>query len=233
MNTIKHFSFDLWLTLIKSNPDFKKERTLWFFKHLNTKKKSLPEVERVFQRVGTMCNAINEKTGKSIESEAMYLMVIHELNEGSAVFDQVDVSALYGEIEHLFFTHIPLVYSAETLESLDKLKQGEDVSMNILSNTAFIKGRTLRTALDYLDISKYFDFQLYSDEEKLSKPNPLLFHEMVKTISSFRANKPLESNSIIHIGDNPVADIKGAGAIGIRTLQINSNTNTIKSLFSQ
>ena len=48
MKTYKHYSFDLWLTLIKSNPTFKKERALFFHKHLNAAGKSLEENTPLF-----------------------------------------------------------------------------------------------------------------------------------------------------------------------------------------
>ena len=59
----KHYSFDLWLTLIKSNPRFKQERTSYFYEKFNTKNKSIEEVALIFRQVDLMVNAINEKTG--------------------------------------------------------------------------------------------------------------------------------------------------------------------------
>ena len=69
----QHYSFDLWLTLIKSNPHFKKERALFFHKHLNTKHKSIEEVEKTFRQVDLMSNATNEKTGQNISANELYL----------------------------------------------------------------------------------------------------------------------------------------------------------------
>jgi putative hydrolase of the HAD superfamily len=54
MKTYKHYSFDLWLTLIKSNPIFKKERALFFHQHLNAAKKSIEEVEITKKQVVTL-----------------------------------------------------------------------------------------------------------------------------------------------------------------------------------
>src|SRR5690348_14119191 len=41
--TILHYSFDLWLTLIRSNPAFKRERAQYFFHHHNGKAKPVEE----------------------------------------------------------------------------------------------------------------------------------------------------------------------------------------------
>ncbi|RYD21052.1 MAG: HAD family hydrolase, partial [Spirochaetia bacterium] len=72
MKKYKHYSFDLWMTLIRSNPAFKLERTRFFYQHFNCKEKTLEEVGLVFRQIDVMCNAINEKTGGNIHAEEMY-----------------------------------------------------------------------------------------------------------------------------------------------------------------
>jgi putative hydrolase of the HAD superfamily len=72
----QHYSFDLWLTLIKSNPYFKIERTKIFHRDFNPAGKSIDDVARAFRQVDLMCNAVNERTGKNIDADEMYLMVI-------------------------------------------------------------------------------------------------------------------------------------------------------------
>ena len=76
MQYYRHYSFDLWLTLIKSNPAFKTERTRIFFEDYNIAGKSIEEVAAAFRRVDLLGNAINERTGKNIDSDELYLMVI-------------------------------------------------------------------------------------------------------------------------------------------------------------
>jgi len=97
----------------------------------------------------------------------------------------------------------------------------------LLSNTGFIKGITLRKVLKSLAIDQYFDFQLYSDEVGLSKPNQELFQLMIKEALLLN-HVPLKQ--IIHIGDNPKADIWGADMAGISSLLINSNNTSIIKL---
>lgn len=232
MNNIKHYSFDLWLTLIKSNPTFKIERTLLFYKNFNTLNKTLTEVESVFRNIDLMCNAINEKTGKNIDSEEMYLMVIFQINNTLAPFESIDTAKLYKEIEQLIFKYTPVIYDIETYECLDKMKQNPTVTLSTLSNTAFIKGSTLRIILDHLELSKYFDFQIYSDEEGISKPNKEIYNSLLTKIYAVSKTKNISLNEIMHVGDNPIADILGAKSIGIHAYQINSNDKLISNLFN-
>ncbi|SFE27511.1 putative hydrolase of the HAD superfamily [Chitinophaga sp. CF118] len=232
MNSYKHFSFDLWLTLIKSHPSFKQERNRFFYDNFNQKNKSLEEVTRIFRQVDLMCNAINEKTGNNLEAEEMYLMVISEMNDHEKSFHDIDLSALYDEMEQLVFKYLPVIYCDNTSSALSRLKQSGNNTLSLLSNTAFIKGRTLREVLKRLEIHHLFDFQLYSDEVGMSKPNQELFQLMIRTVTSHRNEESIQLNEIIHIGDNIKADIEGGSIAGISTLLINSNNKSILSLFN-
>jgi len=232
MNYYKHYSFDLWLTLIKSNPDFKKQRALYFHKNFDSQKKTIQEVETIFREVDMMCNSINEKTGKNIDSDEMYLMVLSRLTNSND-FSEIDFDSLYREIEGIFFNYIPELYSKETIETLDILKSKSQSPFSILSNTAFIKGSSLKQVLNHHGIDQFFEFEIYSDEAGISKPNQLIFELMLQKALTFQSNTRLERNQLIHIGDNYNADILGAGKIGLSAFQINSNTNTIVNLLNE
>ena len=227
MENIRHYSFDLWLTLIKSNPLFKQQRSRIFHQEYNALNKSLEEVEHIFRQVDVMCNNINETTGGNIDAEEMYLMVISLVNENKFVLGDIDINALYLRMETLLFEFLPLIYSDNTAEVLTYVKGKPDCTTNILSNTGFIKGGTLRKVLEQLNIAQYFDFQLYSDEVGLSKPNKEFFRLLLSQIAAIR---PIELNQIIHIGDNIKTDIHGAENMDIRSLQVNSNNVSLIKL---
>lgn len=228
----KHYSFDLWLTLIKSNPSFKQERTKYFFDKFNAKNKSIEEIAMIFRQVDLMVNAINEKTGKNVDADEMYLMVITMINDFSFDYDEVDLDLLYLEVEDLLLNYMPLLYCNNCIPVLSKIKEAENKSStNILSNTGFIKGKTLRKVLNHLQIDQFIDFQLYSDEVRMSKPNPEFFRLMLNTIDR-QQHPELALTEVIHIGDNPIADVNGAHSVGINSLLINSNNLSILHLLS-
>ncbi len=228
MPYFKHYSFDLWLTLIKSNPLFKIERTQYFFDNFNSKNKTLDQVALIFRQVDVMCNTINEKTGKNIDADEMYLMVIHKMNDFDTNFEAIDTELLYQKMETLLFKHLPILYNNETINVLQHLKQNSNCTMSILSNTGFIKGKTLRLVLKDIGLHNFFDFQLYSDEKQLSKPNPQFFNLMLKQVNIL--NNKVQLNDIVHVGDNPKADINGANLVGINSILINSNLQTVSNL---
>lgn len=231
MQLFKHYSFDLWLTLIKSNPSFKIERAKYFHSNYNPLGKSIEEVSAVFRNVDLMVNGINEKSGLNIDAEEMYLMVISILNNYRTDFSDVSINDLYLRMEALVLEHIPEIYCTESLEVLLKLKDKGKSTISLLSNTGFIKGITLRKILHHLKIDQVLDFQLYSDEVRMSKPNPKFFQMMIDTIDRNR-HPIIDLHEIIHIGDNPIADCKGADSVGIASLLINSNNLKISHLLS-
>jgi putative hydrolase of the HAD superfamily len=230
MQPYQHYSLDLWGTLIKSNPNFKIERAKYFFKQYNTLNKTIEEVAYIFRTVDVMCNAINEKTGSHITAEEMYLMVLYQLNHSLDMVAAINLPLLYTSIEQLLLNYPPIAFQANTAQVLRQLKEKNGVTLNILSNTAFIKGSTLRKILDDLTFTQYFSFQLYSDEVNLSKPNPLLYQMLVKNIASLHLYHTISLQNIVHIGDNPIADIEGAMAAGLQAFQINTNHFTITDL---
>ncbi|MFT3679790.1 MAG: HAD family hydrolase [Ferruginibacter sp.] len=231
MNHIKHFSFDLWLTLIRSNPLFKEQRADYFYNNFNRKAKSVEEIKFIFQTADACCNAINEKTGKNISAEEMYLMVVSQINESTAIIKDVDLHALYSDMEHLVLQYMPEVFCDQTLATLDRIKNRPDTTLNILSNTAFIKGATLKKVNIHLGISKYFDFEIYSDEVGVSKPNIDIYHHLIENVSRVRQHR-IEPEEIIHVGDNYHADISGAQKAGIQAFQINTTQQSITHLFN-
>jgi putative hydrolase of the HAD superfamily len=232
MKYYKHYSFDLWLTLIKSNPNFKRERAVFFYKNFNSKKKNLEEIISIFRNIDLMCNLINEKTGKNIDPEEMYLIVINTINDYDNKFHEIDLEDLYCQMEVIFFNYMPFIYDSETYNTLDKLKQKSNSSFNISSNTGFVKGGTLRKILVDLNLDSFFEFQLYSDEVGVSKPNRSFFEEMINNVKKIPSKKNIQLNEIVHIGDNPVADIKGALSTGIDSILINSNSINILSVLN-
>ena len=228
----QHYSFDLWLTLIKSNPEFKIQRAHFFHQNFNNTGKTVDDVAKVFRQVDLMCNAVNEKTGKNIDADEMYLMVISLVNGDNLNIDEIDYTALHLQMEDLLFKYPPQMYSAVTTEVLEHLKQKSGATFSLLSNTGYITGKTLRKVLALYGLDSYFDFQLYSDEAGMSKPNPEFFKTMLNNIDIYNPGKDIPLKNIVHVGDNPKNDVLAADAIGISSLLINSNQTTILSLIS-
>lgn len=225
----RHYSFDLWLTLIRSNPAFKQQRTQYFHQHYNYTHKSIDEIALAFRQIDVMCNTINEVTGKNIDADEMYLMALSTINNYKLPLHDIDILQLCREMDTLLMNYMPVVYCSQTHRVLNNLKQrGHTISL--LSNTGFIKGAVLREVLQYLELDSYLDFQLYSDETGLSKPNSAFFKQMIDKASLLNNN--ILHQQIIHVGDNIKADVEGAYNAGLHTKLINSNNQCITCLLN-
>lgn len=203
-----HFSFDLWLTLIKSHPEFKTKRVELFTSFFDIDK-PVSEVAKTVKYYDDLCNTINEVTGGNMDTFEMYLLILGALDIDVRQLDKEKLNGFYLKSEELFLEYKPVVIFKNIKEFFDQIKnQGKTV--NILSNTGFIKGRTMRKFLIQEELDQYIDFHIYSDEINISKPNPLIFQEVKNNLK----DRDLPMHRILHIGDNPVADFKGAKDFG-------------------
>jgi HAD superfamily hydrolase (TIGR01509 family) len=65
------------------------------------------------------------------------------------------------------------------------------------------------------DAAEYFDFAFLAEDIGSSKPHPDMFHAALKQTGANAAD-------IIHVGDDPEHDIRGAQDVGMRTVWINT-----------
>lgn len=203
-----HFSFDLWLTLIKSHPEFKAKRVELFSSFFNVDK-PIAEVAKVVKYYDDLCNSINEIAGGNIATFEIYLLILNALNVSVNHLDKERLDWFYQKSEDLFLEYSPVVIFENIHEVFDEIKN-RGKTINILSNTGFIQGKTMRKFLINENLDQYIDFHIYSDELNCSKPNPLVFQEVKNNIK----NQDLQLHQILHIGDNPIADYKGAKDFG-------------------
>ena len=189
------------------------------------------EIEQIIRNVDVWANKTNEITGKNIDSDELYSLVLSKICDGDILFSQTDLIEIMNDINNLLFEHLPTVYSDDTIATLTEIKSKENTSLSILSNTGFIPSTILHQALKCLDLNAFFDFQLYSDEYNLSKPNIDFFKMMHQKVNNLRKSE-IDKTQIIHVGDNPIADIKGAKEYGIQSFLVHSNNTSIKQLLS-
>ena len=203
-----HFSFDLWLTLIKSHPQFKAKRVELFASFFDIKK-PIDEVAKAVKYYDDLCNSINEVIGGNVDTFEIYLLILHALEVDLGQINKDQLHQFYQKSEDLFLEYKPVVIF-ENLHQLFNEIKNQGKTINILSNTGFIKGKTMRKFLINEDLDQYIDFHIYSDETNCSKPDPKIFQE----VKNLLKNQDLDSRQILHIGDNPIADYKGAKDFG-------------------
>jgi len=221
----EHYSFDLWLTLIKSNPLFKPARIEYFFENYNFTKKTKVEIKKIFRKVDLMCNLINEKVGKNVDAMEMYLMVLYLLDEKDHGIDAIEMAELYQQMEELVLENTPILLNQNIRPTLIRIRE-QGATTSILSNTGFIKGTTLRKVLTKLKILDLFDFVIFSDEIDMSKPNDKIYELLYNEVKVLKKSNSIKKEKIVHLGDNYTADYLGAKDFGFNAVFVDK-LNTI------
>ena len=209
----QHISFDLWLTLVKSNPEYKNKRNILFKNYFNINI-DLDIISEKVRYYDVLCNSINEKIGKNIDTFEIYIMILKSLDVDISKIEINSLKNFYSLSEKIFFEFEPILINKNTVEIFNILIN-KGVSLSILSNTGFIKGKNLKKYFKKNKLDNYFSFQIYSDEYNWSKPNIELFRLVHNEVNK---NKNIEKQNILHIGDNTIADYQGASQYGFSAI---------------
>jgi putative hydrolase of the HAD superfamily len=224
LTNIKHISFDLWLTLIKSNPTFKKERAIFFLENFNPLQKELVIVENCIRSLDRVCDRLNEISGKKVTVTNMYSKILQKLGNKDIANNSKIINNIKDSVNQLFEKHQPVLLNDNILNTLQYLCK-EGYTLNIASNTGFIEGKYLIEMLKKLNLYHFFDFKIFSDEVEVSKPSFQFFHKVHAKIQN-----DLKLNEVLHIGDNFSADYIGAKKYGFHAMHLidsNYDFNTI------
>ncbi len=225
LKSIKHISFDVWLTLIRSHHAFKPARNQLFrtFFGITESQAFVEETIIYFDR---LCDEINQITGGQIEWKEMVLMILKHLKVDILEVDNAMLAAYYQEMELIFWKYPPVLVTDNLPNALSIAKQ-KGFSLSLLSNTGFIEGATLRQYWEQKNLATYFDFQLYSDELHYSKPNAKVFESVLQAVLT---SKQVEKHQILHVGDNRIADNNAASDYGFTGFHINDISSFLREL---
>jgi putative hydrolase of the HAD superfamily len=229
----RHYSFDVWQTLIRSNPDFRATRTAWFADRYNPHGYDLAEVERRMKEADVLCTKINERVGKNIDALELILLMMERLGVDIEPITPAEVQQTETEILRLFRQHPPVLTDPALPEILRTLRAG-GATLSLLSNTGLVRGVGLSGFFASVGLGELLAFELYSDELSLSKPNPAFFarlFQQARQLPEQQANE-LHPHQILHVGDNPLADRDGAEAAGLHALLTDPDAPDFRQLLA-
>lgn len=219
---IKNISFDLWMTLIRSHPEFKLKRAELISDTFNIKTISPKEIDGFIRSVDNVFDRYNMISGKKLSANKMYQELLQRLVPKSEEVTLEAAIKLREQADALFLEYRPVFMNDNIPQILLQLKN-DGYILNLSSNTGFIEGETLRTTLADLGIIEYFDFLIFSDEIDASKPSSHFFQHVYNHIKAAK-------NEVLHIGDNPKADYQGAKNFGFNALLITYPNYTINDI---
>jgi putative hydrolase of the HAD superfamily len=218
------------MTLIRSHPSFKTKRAVLFRSFFSLEAYAPEKVEAVFRETDLLINNMNEITGRNVHTFEMYLLCLHLLGIDIKSVHPDKLEEFYSLSEALFFQYPPLHLYADTTQLLAAL-QAQGITANLLSNTGFIQGRTLRKLMAGWGWDALFAFQLYSDETGYSKPDIQMFNRVLENAALLHTD--LTPAQIWHLGDNQVADVAGAQRAGINATLTDIDHNPLNKLLNE
>lgn len=218
---IKHISFDLWLTLIKSHPEFKLQRAKMIADTFGIRHIEPSDIDRFVRSIDKTFDRYNMISGKKLSANTMYCRLLQRIVPDKNITEQ-DAVTVREKADRLFNEYCPQFMNENIPDILFQLKK-EGYTINLSSNTGFIEGHVLRNTLKQLGILHYFDFLVFSDEIDASKPSSRFFEK----VDELTTVSPAE---VLHIGDNPKADYQGAINYGFKALLITNSDYTIEDI---
>jgi len=128
--------------------------------------------------------------------------------------DDADVIAAVREAIHgAIVARPPPIFPdiERTLRSLSDRR----VRIGLISNTGRSWGRYLTEVQNAAGIGPFFQTRIYSDDLRVRKPDPRIFEAALAGLN-------LPADEVVHIGDDVVADVAGAKAVGMRAVWFNT-----------
>ena len=111
---------------------------------------------------------------------------------------------------------LPPAVDDGALAALEALK-GAGYKFALVSNIMRTPGVTLRQLLGQFRLLGYFAHTTFSDEVGIRKPAPEIFALTLRAVGG-------EAATAVHVGDDPILDVQGARAAGMRVIQVTSSS---------
>lgn len=104
-------------------------------------------------------------------------------------------------------------------KTLEKLSS--NYQLGIVSNYTYAP--LIYAGLRRLKVNDFFDVVVVSEEVGFRKPSPKIFQEALRKLS-------LKAQEVLYVGDTPLEDIEGAERVGLETVFIPSQFNSLEDL---
>ena len=91
--------------------------------------------------------------------------------------------------------------------------RGRGLALGLVSVTGLTPGYVLRDVLDGHGLLRHFEALTFSDEARMAKPAPEIFHCTLEVLA-------VEADEAVFIGDTPFADVAGPQALGMTAVQV-------------
>jgi putative hydrolase of the HAD superfamily len=217
---MKHISFDVWGTLLQSNPNNNFNRAIYLKENFQLDS-PISDIQKIIKDNGKSINELQESTGIQLGRYEIFERLLRKFNLNLTADDLLVVDAIF---QQSFLDNPPELIESGYADAIASLKPMHTLS--ILSNTVYVKGENIQKVLDgYLGFG-LFDFTFYSDQLGFSKPHENVYRALI-------GQSGVASTEIVHIGDSVLCDIEGPQKYNINTSQVHSNGRSLTSVIDE
>ena len=214
---VRTITVDFWGTLLFDGPGSDNRY----------KRVRLTEFERILAAAGTPVG--RSALDRAYEDSADYLSAVWRTHRDVPVEDHV--RAILAAAERRLPERVPPPVLAELVDAyarpallvpptvddtaLAALRAlcDRDYTLALVSNTMRTPGSTLRRLLAKYQLLECFAHTTFSDEVGVRKPAAEIFNLTLRAVGG-------EAKSAVHVGDDPVLDVRGARGAGMRVIQV-------------
>ena len=200
-------SYDIWRTLLKASKEYNTERARLIGEHLGWNG-DLDTVVEAVRASSKQLDKLMDDTGEQFGFAPRVQLTASSLGLYAPSIEQIEV--LEAEVNAAHLAMPPSLMEASLPEVFARHKD-EGRRIAVISNTGMTSGKILRDLLDVTGLLRYVDYELYSDELGIAKPDERVFVSLMTRANVF-------ASEILHVGDNAVADVRGAKRAGCYAL---------------
>lgn len=221
---VKTITVDLWGTLLFDRPSsdnrYKKRRladieSLLAAAGLTV---STAALDRAYDESGTYLSRI-WATQRDVPVDDHIRAVLAAIDSGLPKRVPPSLMAALVEAYSRPILVVPPAVDDTALAALESLSGG-GYALALVSNVMRTPGAALRRLLERFRLLGYFQHTTFSDEVRLRKPAREIFHITLRAVAG-------EPETSVHVGDDPILDVQGARAAGMRVIQVISSRGAV------
>jgi len=202
----KAISFDLWMTLIAGNPQFKLEKCKLIRNYFRLSYTN-EHILNAFRNADKLLDKLQERFLMQPDYLTSWAIVLNEIGLEETSADEIKA---FLQLYNQLFLEFPPVLFDDVELLFEKLVKIQELKIYSLSNTILVTSETLDRFITKTILKNVEAF--YSDSH-FPKPDSRAFEEL--------PNKPM-----IHVGDNLITD-RSCENIGIEFYQVRSNGKSL------
>ncbi len=207
-------TFDLWETLLIDQPELDDARNRMRYERLHRALSgsgiqiTLEDLKKGYEQSAFQLQAIWREN-----KELSTIEQIHTIISAAGLGDFSTDSQLARTLEKAYVDPIfavPPELNGDAFATLREMRSRVR-RIGLVSNTGRSPGVALRELLRKYGIIEFFDSTIFSDEAGSRKPDGVIFEKAAMALGT-------EPGKIVHIGDDPEADVWGAKKAGMKAV---------------